>query len=51
MCDFLTKTNILDAVNYLSLCKSFLNNVDRQNIKFEEILRYESQPNLKNGNV
>ena len=28
------KTNILDAVNYLSLCKSFLNSVDKQNIKF-----------------
>jgi len=30
------KTNILDAVNYLSMCKSFLNSVDRQNIKFDE---------------
>lgn len=30
------KTNVLDAVNYLSLCKSFLNSVDRQNIKFDE---------------
>jgi DNA replication and repair protein RecF len=30
------KTNVLDAVNYLSLCKSFLNPVDRQNIKINE---------------
>jgi len=30
------KTNILDAVHYLSMCKSFLNPVDRQNIKFDE---------------
>ena len=30
------KTNILDAVNYLSMCKSFLNPVDKQNIKFDE---------------
>lgn len=29
------KTNVLDAVYYLSLCKSFLNPVDKQNIKLE----------------
>ncbi|MFK8037583.1 MAG: DNA replication/repair protein RecF [Crocinitomicaceae bacterium] len=29
------KTNVLDAVHYLSLCKSFLNPVDKQNIKLE----------------
>lgn len=29
------KTNILDAVHYLSLCKSFLNSVDKQNIKID----------------
>lgn len=29
------KTNILDAVHYLSLCKSFLNPVDKQNIKID----------------
>jgi DNA replication and repair protein RecF len=28
------KTNILDALNYLSMCKSYLNAVDRQNIRF-----------------
>ena len=30
------KTNVLDAVHYLSMCKSYLNSIDRQNIKFEE---------------
>lgn len=28
------KTNILDAVYYLAFCKSFLNPIDRQNIRF-----------------
>jgi DNA replication and repair protein RecF len=30
------KTNILDAVYYLSMCKSYLNVMDRQNIRFGE---------------
>ncbi len=30
------KTNILDAVHYLSMCKSYLNAVDKQNILFGE---------------
>ena len=30
------KTNILDAVHYLSMCKSYMNPMDRQNIRFEE---------------
>ncbi len=30
------KTNMLDAIYYLSFCKSFLNPVDKQNIKMEE---------------
>ncbi len=30
------KTNILDAVHYLSMSKSYLNSVDRQNIRFEQ---------------
>ena len=30
------KTNILDAVHYLSLCKSNLNPVDTQNIRYEQ---------------
>lgn len=28
------KTNVLDAVHYLSLCKSYMNVLDRQNIRF-----------------
>ncbi|MBB78534.1 MAG: DNA replication and repair protein RecF [Crocinitomicaceae bacterium] len=30
------KTNILDAVHYLSVCKSYMNSIDRQNIRFEQ---------------
>jgi len=30
------KTNILDAVYYLSTCKSYLNTIDRQNIQFDQ---------------
>lgn len=30
------KTNLLDAVHYLSMCKSYLNPVDRQNIRFDQ---------------
>jgi len=30
------KTNILDAIHYLSLSKSFFNSIDSQNIKYEE---------------
>ena len=30
------KTNILDAVYYLSMCKSYLNVLDRQNIRYNE---------------
>jgi DNA replication and repair protein RecF len=30
------KTNLLDAIHYLSLCKSFLNPVDSQNIRFAQ---------------
>ena len=30
------KTNVLDAIHYLSMCKSYLNTMDRQNIKFEQ---------------
>ncbi len=30
------KTNILDAVHYLSMCKSYMNVVDRQNIQFDQ---------------
>lgn len=30
------KTNILDAVHYLSMCRSYMNVVDRQNIRFDQ---------------
>lgn len=30
------KTNLLDAIHYLSLTKSFFNSIDGQNIKYEE---------------
>jgi len=30
------KTNILDALHYLSMCKSYLNAIDRQNIRFDQ---------------
>ncbi len=30
------KTNLLDAIYYLSFCKSYFNSVDNQNIKYEE---------------
>lgn len=30
------KTNVLDAIYYLSFCKSYFNSVDNQNIKHEE---------------
>ncbi len=30
------KTNLLDAVHYLSMCKSYFNTIDSQNIKDEE---------------
>lgn len=30
------KTNVLDAIHYLSLCKSFFNGIDSQNIRYEQ---------------
>jgi len=30
------KTNILDSVHYLSICKSYMNVIDKQNIRFEQ---------------
>jgi DNA replication and repair protein RecF len=30
------KTNLLDAIHYLSFCKSFFNSIDSQNIKHNE---------------
>ena len=48
------KTNILDAVNYLSLCKSFLNPIDKQNIKIDErffLVQGDFQKNDKNYTI
>ena len=30
------KTNLLDAIHYLCLCKSYFNSIDSQNIKHDE---------------
>lgn len=30
------KTNVLDAVHYLSMCRSYLNPLDKQNIRFDQ---------------
>src|ERR1700741_5214900 len=30
------KTNLLDAIHYLSFCKSFFNPVDSQNIRYDQ---------------
>lgn len=30
------KTNVLDAVHYLSMSKSYLNSIDRQNVRFDQ---------------
>lgn len=30
------KTNVLDAVYYLSMCRSYLNPIDKQNIRFDQ---------------
>jgi len=30
------KTNVLDAVHYLSMCRSYLNPMDKQNIRFDQ---------------
>ena len=29
------KTNILDAIYYMSMCKSYLNPIDKQNVMFD----------------
>jgi DNA replication and repair protein RecF len=30
------KTNMLDAVHYLSMCRSYLNPIDKQNVRFDQ---------------
>lgn len=43
------KTNILDAVYYLSMCKSYLNAIDRQNIRFDQaFFRFREDGTPKN---
>lgn len=45
------KTNILDAIHYLSFCKSFLNPIDSQNIKTNEpFLVIQGKYNLNEKN-
>jgi DNA replication and repair protein RecF len=51
------KTNILDAIYYLSMCKSYLNPIDTQNIKYDnnffviqgDYLRLEKDENIYCG--
>jgi len=44
------KTNILDAIYYLSFCKSYFNSVDSQNIKHEQSFFSIHGNYFKNGN-
>src|SRR5690349_6799671 len=44
------KTNLLDAIHYLSLCKSYFNPIDTQNIKHDsEFFVIQGEYNV-NGN-
>ena len=48
------KTNILDAIHYLSLTKSFFNAIDTQNISYEEdffIIQGDFEKNGKTENI
>jgi DNA replication and repair protein RecF len=45
------KTNLLDAIHYLSFCKSYFNPVDSQNIKHNENFFSVHGSYLKNGDV
>lgn len=48
------KTNLLDAVYYLSMCKSYLNPIDIQNIKYEEdffVIQGEYERNEKDEDI
>ena len=31
------KTNVLDAIHYMSMCKSYLNPIDKQNVMFDSL--------------
>ena len=43
------KTTVLDAIHYLSMCKSFLNSIDSQNIKREQPFMVVSGAFVKDG--
>ena len=44
------KTNLLDAMYYLSLCKSFFNSVDSQNIRYHhDFFLIQGEYELKNS--
>ena len=43
------KTNLLDAIHYLSLCKSFFNSVDSQNIRHNEDFFVIQGKYMRNG--
>ncbi|MFT7614458.1 MAG: DNA replication and repair protein RecF [Parvicellaceae bacterium] len=44
------KTNLLDAIYYLSFCKSFFNPIDRQNIRYDqEFFVLEGEYDLKDN--
>lgn len=48
------KTNILDAVHYLSMCKSYMNTIDRQNVRFEQpffVIQGDWQKNDQSINI
>lgn len=45
------KTNVLDAIYYLSFCKSYFNSIDSQNIKHEEDFFSIHGKYLINGNL
>ena len=45
------KTNLLDAIHYLSFCKSYFNPVDTQNIRHEENFFSIHGTYLKNGDT
>ena len=48
------KTNLLDAVYYLSNCKSYFNPIDSQNVKFEEkffLIQGDIEKDAKNNHL
>ncbi len=45
------KTNLLDAIHYLSFCKSYFNSVDTQNIKHEESFFAIHGQYIRNGDA